>query len=184
MDWLEQALASAVRYVQNRADNDASLYFDEIPEDYMVPSIYFPVPMTDCRRVSFDTFLTTLQFEAWFMASTDWLAYADAARVRDCLMMDKCKIDIMQKDGQLTGKALYTTEPTTSKVESGIVRLTFGIRNYVSKENEHGSKAVNYKFNGLVKPDALYEAWIGATEEQRKEEEDEKECLKKALESL
>lgn len=184
MDWLEQALASAVRYVQNRADNDAALYFDEIPEDYRVPSVYFPVPMTDSRRVSFNTFLNTLKVEAWFMASSDWLAYADAARVRDCLMMDGCRIDLMQKDGQITGKALQATDPTTAKVERGIVRLTFGIRNYFSKENEEGKKASDYHFNGLVKPDALYEAWISATEKQRKEEEAEKKCLKKALENL
>ena len=38
---LEQSFASVVRYIQNKADNNAALYFDDLPEAFAVPSLYF-----------------------------------------------------------------------------------------------------------------------------------------------
>lgn len=181
---LEQTLASAVRYIQNRAATKQAPYFDDIPESFTVPALYFPVPQTASKKVTFSTYLTTIRTEAWFMASTDWLAYADAANVRDCILMDDCKIDIMEKDGTLTGKAIRVTEPSVREVDTGIVKLVFDIKNYFTAEREAGTTANKYHFSGLIKPDALYQAWYAATEEQRKDEEVQKECLEKALESL
>ena len=39
--------------------------------------------------------------------------------------MDDCKIDIMEKDGTLTGKAIWVTEPSVREVDTGIVKLVF-----------------------------------------------------------
>ena len=97
---LEQSIASVVRYIQNKADNNAALYFDDLPEAFAVPSLYFPVPRTDTQKVTFDTYLTTLYLDTWFMESTDWRAYADAATVRDSLMMDECKVSEIDKKYQ------------------------------------------------------------------------------------
>ena len=60
---LEQSFASVVRYIQNKADNNAALYFDDLPEAFAVPSLYFPVPRTDTRKVTFSTYLTTLYLD-------------------------------------------------------------------------------------------------------------------------
>ena len=73
---LEQSIASVVRYIQNKADNNATLYFDDLPEAFAVPSLYFPVPRTDTQKVTFDTYLTTLYLDTWFMEATDWQAYS------------------------------------------------------------------------------------------------------------
>ena len=70
---LEQTLASAVRYIQNRAATKQAPYFDDIPESFTVPALYFPVPQTASKKVTFSTYLTTIRTEAWFVASTDWL---------------------------------------------------------------------------------------------------------------
>lgn len=181
---LEQYLASAVRYIQNRAETKQAPYFDDVPKDFAVPSLYFPVPQTRSKKVTFQTYLTTIRVEAWFFAATDWEAYADAANVRDCLLLDDCRIDVMEKDGTLTGKIFRVTEPEIREIDTGIVKLSFEIRHYFSAGKESGEKANKYNFTGLIKPDALYQAWYAATEEQRKDEEVQKECLQKALENL
>lgn len=127
---LEQSFASVVRYIQNKADNKAALYFDDLPEAFAVPSLYFPVPRTDTKKVTFSTYLTTLYLDTWFMEATDWQAYADAATVRDSLMMDECKVNLMKKDGTLDDKYIRLTDPSTSPVDTGIVKMTCAIKHY------------------------------------------------------
>lgn len=182
---LEQYLASAVRYIQNRSDGKPVLYFDNIPENFAVPSIYFPVPRTRSRRATLQTYLTTIRMEAWFMASSDWLAYAAAAHIRDCILLDGCAVEIVEKDGTLTGKGLRVTEPEITSVDECIEKLSFELKHYFSKEEIEVTKVSNINISRPLGADAaLYEAWFSATEEQRKAEEVQRECLKRALESL
>ena len=47
---LGQNLASIVRYIQENSAPGTKLYFDEIPECFFVPSIYFQVPVTSDRK--------------------------------------------------------------------------------------------------------------------------------------
>jgi hypothetical protein len=181
---LDQMFASVVRYIQNRANNDSKIYFDKQTKAYAVPSIYFPIPTTESKKETLQTYLTTIYMDSFFAASTDWLAYADAANVRDCILMDDCAIDIMEKDGKPTGKTIRLSSPSITPWEDGIVKLSVGIKNYFSKEIVGQNKANKFSFSGFIKPDALYEAWYMAIEELRKEEEAEKECLQKTLTKL
>jgi hypothetical protein len=182
---LEQCLASAVRYIQNHVSIEAAPYFDEVPEDYVVPSMYFPVPRTSSKKVTFRTYLTTVYMEVQFLAATDWMAYSYAGNIRDSIMLDDEAMDIMEKDGTLSGKKIRVGNVTVyPPVETGIVKLSFELKNYFSKDSGEAVKANEVVISGLIKPDALYTAWYAATEEQRKEEEAQKECLQKALESL
>lgn len=181
---LEQSIASVIRYIQNKADNNAALYFNDLPEAFAVPSLYFPVARTDTQKVTFDTYLTTLYLDTWFMESTDWLAYADAATVRDSLMMDECKVNLMNKDGTLDGKYIRLTNPTTSSVDTGIMKMTCGIKHYYSLNREGDRVVSKFNISGLFGTDAMYEAWHKATEELRKEQEVQHKCLQDVLNRL
>lgn len=181
---LEQCLASAVRYIQNHAGFEGAPYFDEEPEEYRVPSLYFPVPWTQSKKVTLASYRSTLIFQCQFMASTDWEAYQTAINVRDCLLLDGCCIPMMNKDGTVSDSAVRILEPEVRKIERGIVQLSFDIQHYFTPTRPNGQKAMNFIFNGLVKPDSLYEAWFAATEELRKEQEAQQECLQKAIQNL
>lgn len=181
--WLEECFASVVRYIQDRTDDKTKLYFDNIPEDFFVPSIYFPVPRTNSVKVTLQTFLTDIHMEIWFMASTDSLAYTDAANIRDCILLDNCAVDIMKKDGRPSGRKVRLDNVETMPVATGVVKLTFAIKNYFCKNIEE-TEADKYVFTGLIRPRSVQKTWYAATTEQRKEEEVQKKCLKKALESL
>lgn len=183
---LQQCLASAVRYIQehSRAGITAAPYFDELPENFIVPSIYFPVPRTESRRATLSAWRTDIHMECWFAAATDWEAFRYADRVRDSILADGCAIDIMGRDGAPSGEKFRVTEPGVRKEESRIVRLAFAIREYFSFVPEASAAANDMHFSGLIKPDAAYEAWLAATQELRKKQEVQKECLEKALEEL
>lgn len=183
LELLEQALGSAVRYVQNKAKATV-LYFDDIPENFITPSIYFQVPRSDSQKVTFTTYKTTLHFVAWFLNVGDWDAEIAAAGVRDCLLLDDCVIDRMNKDGTIAGKGFRVTPPVTTPIDTGIVELSFDILSYFSKEKAPGGVVNKAIFRGLIPPSETYKAWYKATEEQRKDEEVQKECLEKILQNL
>lgn len=164
---LEQCLGSAVRYIQDNVDGEPTLYFDDIPEKFMVPSIYFPVPRTTGRRVTFETYLNTIYFEAWFMASTDWLAYSAASDMRDCIMLDNCNIRCVNADGTFAKRAYRISEPEIIPIATGIVKLAFSIRDYFSAYKDMPIKATNINISGTIKSAVLYEAWLNATQKQR-----------------
>lgn len=180
---LEQSFASAVCYVQDRLNEGTKLYFDDMPENFFVPSVYFPVPRTSGKKVTFDTYLMTIYFEAWFMASKDWLSEAAAAVVRDNLLLDNCRIDSVNRDGTSTGKIFRVTDVETQNVETGITKLIFGIQHYFSKEQDDENRI--HKVNTIVvrKTETAYSAWLKATEEYRKEEVNVK-CLEKTVKIL
>ena len=181
---LRDCLASAVRYVQDHALSiEAAPYFDEIPENFIVPSIYFPVPRTETRKASLSSWRTDIFMECWFAAATDWQAFGYAEAVRDSILADGCAIDIVAADGTATGAKVRVTEPAIRKQEDRIVRLAFTIRNYHSWEGGDQT-ASEYYFASHVKQDDVYEAWLEATEEQREEEEVQEECLQEVLENL
>ena len=64
---LEQGLAAAVRYIQDHAVEGTKLYFDEIPESFFVPSVYFQIPYTSGRKVTLRSYAVKTTLNCWFM---------------------------------------------------------------------------------------------------------------------
>lgn len=127
---LEQSLASAVRYILDNDVEGTKAYFDEIPEKFYVPSVYFPVPYVEGRKATLRSYQNTFTFDAWVMAGTDWDAEARAASLRDAIMLDGLAIPIIAVDGTETGKALKTQEPTQRRIDEGIVCVSIPMRDY------------------------------------------------------
>ena len=150
---LEQSLASAVRYILDNDVEGTKAYFDEIPEKFYVPSVYFPVPYVEGQKATLRTFRNTFTFDAWVMAATDWDAEARAASLRDAIMLDDMAIPIMDEYGQETGKALKTQEPTQRRVDEGIVCVSIPDTDYFYRGEEH------------TKADSVVFAWNKVKEE-------------------
>lgn len=139
---LEQSLASTIRYVQDHSDENIILYFEKIPETFAVPSIYFPVPWTESKKISLGTYSVVVNFECWFLASTDWLAQEAADNVKYALLLDNCIIPRINLEGNAEKKGFVATEPSTKKIGDGTVRLSFRVKQYFSKAQE-AVQAVN-----------------------------------------
>lgn len=131
---LEQSLAAAVRYIQDNSETNTKLYFDEIPEDFYVPSIYFQVPTTSGRKATLRSYCTTITMNVWFMASDDWSAYANAAEMRDKIMLDNCEMPVYAADGKNTERYIRVNEPDTRRIDEGINQLSFSIDVYFHPE--------------------------------------------------
>lgn len=181
---LQACLASAVRFIQDHAGIEAAPYFDELPENLRVPSMYFPVPRTESHKATLSSWRTDINLECWFIAATDWEAFAIADTVRDSFLADNCAFAILNMDGTETGSRVRISEPSVRKQEDRIVRMAFTIREYFQMTGEEGTTVTNYYYSGLIPSETLYGAWLAATEGQRKDEEEQKQWVKKAVENL
>lgn len=142
---LQECLASAARYIQDHAGIDAAPYFNELPENFYVPSIYFPVPRTESHRATLSSWRTDINMECWFAAATDWEAMRYAEHVRDCILADNCAMDILDVSGTASGTKVRVSEPTIRKQEDRIVCMSFTIRNYLMFKGDVPTAAdINY----------------------------------------
>lgn len=178
---LEQSLASVVRYIHNHADIKSHILFDEIPEGFEIPTIYFQPPRTKSRKVTLSSYRTDFTMRCWFMCASPQDAYIKAASVRDCILLDDCTIPIMEKDGTLAGGALQVYDLNVQDIDTGIEELVISFSDYFVPDNDYSVKIQKFTFNGLIPPDAAYLAWEKAVSQIKKEEEAQKECLNRVI---
>lgn len=153
---LEQGLAAVVRYIQDHSEEGTKLYFDELPEDFYVPSVYFQIPFTSGRKATLRTYCTAITLNCWFMEAQDWDAYAKAAEMRDSIMLDNCVVPLYDVEGNQTGRGIRTGVPDTRKIADGTVQLSLSFDIYFHPEEEHQKmqklyiawKDVKEKFKG------------------------------------
>ena len=131
---LEQSLAAVVRFIQDNSEEGTKLYFEDISEDFYVPSIYFQIPYTAGRKATLSSYCTTMTMNIWIMERSDWEAQAKAADMRDGIMLNNCLIPIMDEEGKATWKSLRVTPPTTRKIDDGIVELSISFDAYFQPE--------------------------------------------------
>lgn len=132
---LEQGLASAVRYIQDIVTPGTKTYFDDLPERFYVPSIYFPAPLSVGDFATLQSRCMEYAFECWFMASSNWDACMEANKALEHIMIDGCLIPIVDQDGSKTGKHLRITKPKTRKIDDGIFQLSFFLKEYFRSDN-------------------------------------------------
>ena len=144
---LEQSLAAAVRFIQDNASEGTKLYFDEVPSQFEVPSIYFQIPVTSGRKATLSTYCTAVTLNCWFMEGADWDAQMKAADMRDCIMLSNCCIPIIGEDGMKTGMEMRIRAPDTRKIDDGIVQLAFSFDVYFSAQKD------------MQKMQGFYTAW-------------------------
>lgn len=140
---LEQSLASAVRFIQDNDIEGVKPYFDELPEQFYVPSIYFPVPNTYSDQVSLMSYKTTIAVMCWFCEKTDWEANARAASVRDALLLNGSVVPVISKDGEQVGKGFHIERPELRRIDEGIIQLTFQLKDYFTPGSEGVEKIQN-----------------------------------------
>lgn len=179
----EQVLASAVKYVQENCKEELNFYFDEIPENFLVPALYFPVPQVISKKVTLASYASTLFLEVWFLAKEEWKAYSYARNVQESILQAECMLPIVKKDGTKEDWSLRVTEPEVQKIDQRTIQLSFALKNYFSFGKEEG-KAENILWEGVLRQEEVSKVWEEATKQQRKKEEVQKKCLQRAITTL
>lgn len=152
----EQRIASVIHYIQSKSEKGIETYFEVIPEQFYVPSIYFPIPMTSGSKSTLESYCTEITVECWFMAHENWDAHIAAARVRDAIMIDNCSIPVINQDGSESGKYMRIGVPETKKIDDGIVQLSFSMNVYFKAAPEAGTPMEHFymEWGKMVKENA------------------------------
>lgn len=120
---LEYEIASAERRIIDLC-GDVTPYYWEIPENFKVPSVYFPMPEVESKG---DT-LTTYRLEfVWYIkcfASTSQEAYDMALGVVNGIRASRNAIPIINPDGSEEGRFFRLRDPTLKLLERGTCQIT------------------------------------------------------------
>lgn len=119
---LEQEVASIIKFTLDNAGNPAP-YYEEIKQDFIVPSCYFPSPEIDTDG---ETLLTYRKRYSWFIKffhNTTGGAYAMALAVLEALKGARNLVPLIANDGTETGENLRIKDPSIKKIDSGVYQL-------------------------------------------------------------
>lgn len=122
---LEQEIASIMNYVLINA-NTATPYYDEVPEDFMVPAVYFPSPEIESGGDTLSTYsLKYIWFIKFFHSSTP-AAYQMALSVLEIIKRKRNIIPVINEAGEFTGENFKVKDPKLKKIDgaAGAVQLT------------------------------------------------------------
>lgn len=167
---LEQSLASVIRYIQMHSGITENILFDEIPEEFAYPTIYFQAPRTKIKKVTLAAFETTFTLKCWFMCQSTYQAYSYAAGVRDHILLDNCIIPIAEKDGTFAGRGIRVYGLETTDIDTGVEQLSITFRDIFSPYTDC-TKIQNVIYNGIAPQKMVQEAWNNAKIEIEKEKE-------------
>ena len=167
---LEQELGAIVRFVQENAGH-LHKYFLEMPQDFAIPAVYFPIPETAAKKVTLNTMETSLTWYINFFAVDSIQAYNVASRISNQIIFRRCKIPIYNIEGQEENRELSISAPKVKKVERGIAQLELSVKRYTGLAAEgQKSKDVYIDFSSSVLD--AYKKVIEQYAEQVKPEEE------------
>jgi len=151
---LEQELASIMRFILDATDSPAP-YYHTIPEDFLVPSVYFPTPEITSDGETFLTYRLDYVWYISFFHSTTEDAYAMAHKALTAIKEARNLIPLISDTGAATGKGLRTKDPELKKVADGAYRLVIEFASRRPYRKSDAELAQNFTVNQSIKPNFL-----------------------------
>lgn len=122
---LEQEIASIMMFVLGRTGNPTPYYY-EVPEGFLVPAVYFPVPEIVSRGDTFATYSLEYNWYIKFFHSSTLLSHEMALTALTAIKETGNLIPLIDENGQLTGSGFRINDPSIRAVydTTGVVQMT------------------------------------------------------------
>lgn len=115
---LEQEIASVMRFVLDSAGGPTP-YYDEIPEGFLVPAVYFPPPEISSRSDTLSAYALEYTLYIKFIHNTTPEALALGNAAYFTLLRARNLIPLIDCDGNQTGRGLRTKYASLRKIDTG-----------------------------------------------------------------
>jgi len=149
---LDQEIASVINFALISAGNPTPYYWN-VPEGFIVPAMYFPVPEIESSGATlYDYALTYIMFVTVF-AKESQDAHELAFLVLNAIKKRRGAIPLIDENGEYTGRIIRLGHPTSKIVEGklGTVQLMLSWESPRSYHYEEQLKTRNPKFNIMRK---------------------------------
>ncbi|APO43340.1 hypothetical protein BS614_04235 [Paenibacillus xylanexedens] len=101
------------------------VYTDRMPQDFVVPSLYFPQPITADAPSSISSYRVDRSLAVKVFAKTDEQAADAAEQIAQTIRQSRMVIPIIDEDGHNTGKYMRLRKMDSRIIDEGVAQLTF-----------------------------------------------------------
>lgn len=98
-------------------------YFENVPEDFVCPSVFFPALETNATRETVNSFSISIYTDILFFAGNNNEAFYNSNLVAFRISEKHCKLPVYDINGSLTDNIIRLEQPEVSKVEEGVYKL-------------------------------------------------------------
>jgi len=138
---LEQEIASAIKFILDSSGNPAPYYWN-VPQDFVVPSAYFPTPEIESSGDTLNSFNLNYSWYIKFFHKNTQSAHELAFAALTEILQNRNLIPLINEDGEFTGKGFRINDPELKKIDDGAVQLTL---NWDSRRPYHKNPATKTK---------------------------------------
>lgn len=113
---LEQEMASIIRFTLDKAGNPPP-YYHEVPEGFLIPSVYFPPPEITSSGDTFRTYALRYTWFIKFFHLDAVRAYGLAFSVLDAIRAERNLVQLIDTKGKDTGRGFRIEDPTLKPID-------------------------------------------------------------------
>lgn len=103
-------------------------YDDNVPEDFMIPSLYFPTSEIDTNAVQLNGYNTKYSIYAKVFALTKREALELAEKIVQGIISNHCMLTIFNADGTKGTGLIKLETPSARVIDEGIAQITLSYR--------------------------------------------------------
>lgn len=99
-----------------------TVYEKEVPENFVVPSLYFPTPFTFDGNDTNTTFMKSYSLAIKLFHTSPQLAFVEAERIADTIRRKRMHIPMVNKDGSPTNDVIRIRR-IEERITDGVVSI-------------------------------------------------------------
>ncbi|MGN0621138.1 MAG: hypothetical protein ACI4I9_04650 [Porcipelethomonas sp.] len=144
---LEQEVASIAGFII-KASDDIRPYYCEVPENFLVPAVYFPMPEFVSSPDTLSTYSTKYSLFVKFFHVSDEKACAAAYPAYTAVNSSRGRIPLVDISGNPAGRFIKITGSAVSRVDDGAYQLQLEWRSRSPFNEEEYDLVRNFYLNG------------------------------------
>lgn len=125
----------------------STLYTDNMPASFAVPSLYFPPFESDLSGSALNNYQTDYSVYVKVFAATRQDAMEYAESIVQGIMRARCCLPVYDVDGKETGDILKTSPPAARVIDEGVAQITLRYRIIRKFTEEEVPKVQNFGIN-------------------------------------
>ena len=143
---IEQETASIIAFILAHA-GPAHPYYHEVPQDFIYPAVYFPVPEIETRGETLSAYAAEFVWFINFFDKTTQGAYALAYGALQAIKQYRNLIPLTDEAGIPAKEGVRIKDPIQKTVESGVVQLQIGWISRRPYNRDEAEKAFEFIIN-------------------------------------